>query len=131
MPQGIRTITEGVPGMAVLLEMTPHRAVAQLESELSLSESDLARALDANPRTIARWRAGRSYPQHEVRRRLAALLSLQHRLLETFTTAEATRAWLNAANRYLGGLTPADALRVGRLDRVEAALEALDSGVFI
>ncbi|MHB1005347.1 MAG: MbcA/ParS/Xre antitoxin family protein [Chloroflexota bacterium] len=57
--------------------------------------------------------------------------ALRHRLLGTFTTAEAARAWLNAANRYLGGLTPADALRVGRLDRVEAALEALDSGVFI
>lgn len=117
--------------MATLLEMTPHRAVMQLQAELGLSESDLARALDTSPRTIARWRAGRSYPQHEVRRRLASLLALRHHLLETFASAEAARAWLNAANRYLGGLTPADALRVGRPDRVEAALEALDSGVFI
>ncbi len=34
-------------------------------------------------------------------------------------------------NRYLGGLTPAEAVRVGRTDRAEAALEALDSGVFV
>ena len=34
-------------------------------------------------------------------------------------------------NRYLGGLTPSDAIQVGRFDRVEAALEALDSGVFV
>ena len=35
------------------------------------------------------------------------------------------------SNRYLGGMTPADAVRAGRIDRVEAALEAFDSGVFL
>jgi transcriptional regulator with XRE-family HTH domain len=115
----------------VLLEMTPHRAVEQLLSELGLSQNDLARALDTDPRTIGRWRAGRSYPQQAARRRLSALLDLQHRLAETFSSAEAARAWLHAESRYLGGLSPADALRAGRIDRVEAALEALDSGVFI
>ena len=48
-----------------------------------------------------------------------------------FTTPEAARAWLHGSSRYLGGLTPAEAIRVGRFDRVEAALEALDSGVFV
>ena len=114
-----------------LLEMTPHRAVEQLESELGLSQNDLARTLDTNPRTIGRWRAGRTYPQQEARRRLIALLGLQHHLSETFSSSEEVRAWLHTENRYLGGLTPADALRAGRIDRVEAALEALDSGVFI
>lgn len=115
----------------VLLEMTPPRALEQLESELGLSEGDLARALDANPRTIERWRSGYTYPQHESRRRLAALVGVHHRLRDTFATPEAIREWLHAPNRYLGGLTPADAIRVGRFDRVEAALEALDSGVFV
>jgi hypothetical protein len=59
------------------------------------------------------------------------LLGLDARLRETFDSAEAIRGWLNAENRYLGGLTPAEAVRAGRVDRVEAALEALDSGVFI
>jgi transcriptional regulator with XRE-family HTH domain len=116
---------------STLLEMPPHRAIEQLRSELGLSREDIARALDASPRSIERWRGGETYPQREVRRRLTALLNLQHHLLETFSTAEAARGWLHAANRYLGGLAPVDALRVGRFDRVEAALEALDSGVFL
>lgn len=116
---------------STLLEMPPHRAVEQLEAELGLSQSDIAGALATSSRTIGRWRVGETYPQREVRARLTALLDLQHHLLETFSASEATREWLRTANRYLGGLAPVEALRVGRLDRVEAALEALDSGVFL
>jgi uncharacterized protein (DUF2384 family) len=111
--------------------MAPLRAVEQLESELGLSTEDLASALRTHPRTVERWRSGQTFPQHAARRRLAELLHVQHRLRETFTGPETARQWLHQPNRYLGGLTPADALRVGRFDRVEAALEALDSGVFV
>jgi hypothetical protein len=62
---------------------------------------------------------------------LAGLLALDVRLRETFDSAEESREWLNAENRYLGGLTPAEAVRAGRVDRVEAALEAIDSGIFV
>jgi hypothetical protein len=44
---------------------------------------------------------------------------------------ESRRAWLRSDNPYLGGLTPLEVLRAGRTDRVEAALEALDSGMFV
>jgi hypothetical protein len=40
------------------------------------------------------------------------------------------REWLHRPNRYLRGLTPADALRVGRPDRVDGALEVIDAGVY-
>lgn len=115
----------------MVLEMTPGRAIEQLEREFGLSAADLAGALGVNPRTLERWRTGESYPQHEARRRLVALLGLHRHLAETFTTPDAIRAWLHETNRYIGGLTPADALRVGRVDRAEAALEALDLGVFL
>jgi hypothetical protein len=48
---------------------------------------------------------------------------------ETFESSDVARTWLHSESRYLGGLTPAGAIRVGRLDRAEAALEALDSGI--
>lgn len=113
------------------LDVTPAQAVEQLERDLGLSSQELAGALDASPRTVERWRTSETYPQREARMRLAAMVSLDRRLRDTFTTREAIRAWLHADNRYLGGITPAEALRVGRFDRVEAALEALDSGVFL
>ena len=58
-------------------------------------------------------------------------MALDRWLREAFDSPEAIRDWLNAENRYLGGLTPTEAVQVGRFDRVEAALEALDSGIFV
>lgn len=115
----------------VLLEMTPHQAIEQILSEFGLTPDDLARALKANLRSVERWRAGDTYPQHGARNRLAELVALHHHIRETFSTPGAARTWIHAQNRYLGGMTPADAIRVGRFDVVESALEALDSGMFL
>lgn len=98
---------------------------------LSVSDDARVQALSTDLRTLARWCAGETYPRHGSRQRLAALAALHTHLLDTFETSEAARAWLHAGSRYLGGLTPLDALRAGRLDRMEAALAALDSGVFV
>jgi hypothetical protein len=49
---------------------------------------------------------------------------------ETFGFPAGPR-WLRSESRYLGGQRPLDALLAGEFDRVEAALEALDSGVFV
>jgi hypothetical protein len=115
----------------VALEMAPHRILEQVGVDLGLSTTEIAAALATNPRTLDRWRSQTTYPQRESRRRLAALLALDHHLRETFRTPEAIREWVHRPSLFLGGLTPADAVRVGRFDRVETALEALDSGVFI
>ncbi len=113
------------------LEVAPGQAVERLMGDLGLSKKELADALDATPRTLERWRTGGTYPQRDTRRRLAELVELDRHLRETFEDREAVRRWLSSPNRYLGGLTPVEAVRVGRVDRVEAALEALDSGVFV
>lgn len=113
------------------LEMTPVRAVERLEEGLGLSANELAAALDVAPRTLERWRAGQTHPQRDARQRLAALVALDDHLRETFEEPETGHKWMHASNGYLGGLTPAEVVRVGRVDRVEAALEALDSGVFV
>lgn len=111
------------------LEMTPGRAVERLEESLGLTRVELAAALGASPRTLERWRSQETHPQRGARRRLAELVGLEEHLSETF--GGSARIWLREPSPYLGGLAPADALRAGRADRVEAALEALDSGVFV
>lgn len=113
-------------------EVTAARAVDRLTSEGGLfSARELADALGVAPRTIERWRTKGAHPQRETRKRLAELLNLDRHLLETFGEREAARVWLEAPRRYLGGLRPLEALQIGRSARVEAALEALDSGVFL
>lgn len=113
------------------LETTPGRAVEALEMGLGLGKGELAGALGASVRTVERWRTGQTYPQHEARERLAELLAIEAHLEETFDEPESRRVWLRSGNPYLGGLTPLEALRAGRADRVRGALEALDSGVFV
>jgi DNA-binding transcriptional regulator YiaG len=114
-----------------VLDITPRRAIEKIERSLGMPEDELAQALSANRRTLRRWRAGTAHPQQLSRQRLAELLRLQQRVSETFEGRDAVRRWFQSESRYLGGMTPAEAIRVGRIDRVEAALEALHSGAFL
>jgi len=116
---------------SAVLDITPRRALDTLEKALGIPEEELAQALNSNRRTLQRWRAGTAHPQQLARQRLVELLRLQQRVRETFEGRDAVRRWFHSPSCYLGGMTPAEAIRVGRLDRVEAALEALDSGVFL
>lgn len=106
-------------------------AVEGLQRDLSLPTDVIAGAVGVSTRTVERWGQGDVFPQTEARRRLERLLSLKDRLSETFPAPEDVRRWMRADNRYLGGIKPIEAVRAGRLDRVEGALEALDSGMFI
>ena len=115
----------------VTLEQTPRQALELLEHDLGVTAADIAAALGASPRTIERWRTDATYPQRAARERLADLLDLDRRLLKTFRDGAAARSWMQAENRVLGGFSPVAALRIGRVDRVEAALDALDAGIFV
>jgi len=120
---------ERVMAASVLLEMTPAQAVRELQSGLGFSDDELAEALGVTLRTLRSWRAGTAHPQQHARQRLVELLRLQGRVGDMFEGQDALREWLHSESRYLGGITPAEAIRVGRFDRAEAALEAVDSGI--
>lgn len=111
------------------LNTTPERAITGLESRLSLGESEIALALGVTTRSLHRWSSGESHPQRESRGHLARLVALGERLEKTF--GENAGEWLRADSRYLGGIKPIEAIRAGRIDRVEDALEALDSGIVL
>jgi transcriptional regulator with XRE-family HTH domain len=113
------------------LPMTPAEVLDMLEKSLGISEDELAQALNSNRRTLQRWRAGTAYPQRQARQRLAQLLSLHERVRGAVKGRGAVRKWFHSECSYLGGITPAEAIRVGRLDRVEAALEALNLGALL
>lgn len=111
------------------LNTTPEQAIASLESKLSLREPEIALALGISTRSLHRWSSGDSHSRRESRTHLARLLALAEHLEETF--GEDASEWLQADSRYLGGMKPIEALRAGRIDRVEAALETLDSGFVV
>jgi hypothetical protein len=105
--------------------------IGSLTGFLQISDAQLAQIVGASPRTVQRWRDSVTFPQHESRKRLDDLVALVHRLDESFKTPEGAVLWLRADSGYFGGLKPIDALLRGRIDAVDAALEALDSGIFV
>lgn len=106
-------------------------ALTQVQRDLGLTVKELAGALDVDPRTVARWLEAGAFPQREARQRIESLEGFRHHLLEVCSSPEAARHWMHAPNRYLSGLTPAEAAKAGRVDRIEAALVALESGIFV
>ena len=102
-----------------------------LERDLHLSTETVARALDVDRWTVERWRANQSVPQGKTRERLGQLVALHDRLLRMFGTPERAQRWLRAPSLYLGGFTPEEVLKAGRLDRVRADLDGLAGGVYL
>lgn len=105
--------------------------IEALEREMGISIDTLARALDVDRRTVERWRANQTVPQGKTRRRLAELVALRDRMMKMFGSAKRTREWLHAPSRYLGQFTPEEAIKAGRLDRVQADLDGLAAGVYL
>ena len=116
---------------APILDRTPRQALDILEEQTGLSENELAQALGTSRRTLQRWRAGTAYPQVAARQCLGELLLLAEQVRETFESEDAARLWFQSASRYLGGMSPAEAVRVGRVEKAEEALEALRSGIYL
>lgn len=102
--------------------------IDSLARTFGLTHAQLARVLAVDPREVRRWYAGTTFPQGRSRTRLDALNTLAQRLHETFASDEAIQRWLRSDSRYLGCVKPLELLQVQRLDRINAALEAIDSG---
>ena len=112
--------------LSILAERIDH-----LTASLGVDDTQVASILGVQSRTVERWRAEEAFPQHESRQRLESLVALVERLHESFKTPDGAIRWLHGESGYFGGLAPLDALLRGRIDLVDAALEAIDSGVFV
>lgn len=66
----------------------------------------------------------------QSRERWEELANLAQRIEETFEP-DSIETWLHAPSRDLHWRVPIEVVSAGRLDEVDAALEALDSGVYV
>ena len=101
-----------------------------LRRDLGLTDGELATLLGVSPQTLDGWRSGAASPERSGLDRLRQIEDLNSRLQDTFEDDSVPR-WLRGGSRYLGGRPPIALLLEGRFDRVHAALDALDAGVFI
>jgi uncharacterized protein (DUF2384 family) len=105
----------------------------RLESVIEGSEldyRDVARIVDASPRSVARWVSTDTEPRRASRERLLELFAVIERLQAVVRPA-AAHDWLYTPNPTLDNEKPADLLRHGEYRRVLAIIDALGEGVFV
>lgn len=90
---------------------------------------DVARMLQANPRTVSRWINEGSEPRWDVRERLLELTAVIERLTQVVRPS-AAQDWLFTPNAEMGYDKPVELVRAGRFKDVLAVIDSLGEGVF-
>lgn len=104
--------------------------LACASQSVKLDQADLARVLDANPRTVARWMHRQSTPRRESRERVLELLAVFDQLAGVLRP-QAAHDWLLSPNPMLDHYKPVDLLRGGDYRKVLGAIDALGEGAFV
>ena len=94
--------------------------------KLQLDWEELAATLGVDQSTLYRWRQRESRPRPIFRSRLQQVSELVELLPRVFAGPDLAREWLRAARpESLGGATPLELMRGGRIDRVLTLLYLL------
>ena len=104
--------------------------LGQVATEVHLDQADLARILNASPRTVARWLQSETVPRRDTRERILELVAVLHALSKT-VHGQTAYDWLFSPIPALDHRKPADLLAEGRYREVLGAIDALAEGVFV
>lgn len=103
--------------------------VDEAHKVLGLTYKQVAGILRADESTLQRWRTGTSDPSPVFLGRMESLDELLRELRATFRRTNAAKRWLETPVPAFGDQRPLDLLLGGRIERVTAALQALNSGM--
>lgn len=84
-------------------------------------------AVAADPKLVGRWAKGGHQPRRAAEDRLRAAYQV-FQLLQSKESPHVVRAWIVGQNPQLEGVSPASAIREGRLREVWVAAKAYVSG---
>ncbi len=101
----------------------------QTSSRMRMDRADIARVMDANPRTVGRWMQRQTEPRPDARERLLELIAVLERLSGVLEPA-AAHDWLFTPNPMLDHHKPVELLRDREYRRVLGAIDALAEGVY-
>lgn len=99
-------------------------------AKADLDQGDIARVVDASPRTVSRWLQRTSDPRPDARERLLELLAVLEELSQVLRP-QAAHDWLFMPNPMLDHHKPVDLLREGEVRTVLGAIDAMAEGVFV
>lgn len=100
-----------------------------LRDRLQLEWGEIAEIVGVDPSTLHRWRKGESRPRPMAWTRLAQVDELLQIIPRIFAGPDLARQWIRTSTpQSLGGATPIEIMKSGRIDRVLALLQFLGRG---
>ena len=93
------------------------KRVQTLRTKSAIKDHELAALLGARPETVSRWNHDRAYPRVRTEKAFRDLEYIIGRLADCYQP-NGVRQWLFEPQKRLGGISPADLIRSGRIDDV-------------
>jgi DNA-binding transcriptional regulator YiaG len=106
------------------------RRLESLRSKVAIKDFEVANLLGTRPETVSRWNHGRAYPRVKTEKMLRDLEYIIDRLADFYEPNEA-RQWIFAPQKRLGGISPAELIRSGRIDDVMRLVGQLRDAVHL
>lgn len=94
-----------------------------------MKQTDIALLLDTNPETVSRWNQGKNYPHPNTEKILLELEYIMDQLSDFYEPNEA-RIWMFSPQKLLGGATPANLIKEGKIDEVGQLVSQLRDSVY-
>jgi hypothetical protein len=96
----------------------------------AIKDIEVANLLGTRPETVSRWNQGRAYPPANTEKTLLELEYIIDQLADFYEPNEA-RQWMFAPQKLLGGISPAELIRSGRIGEVMRLVGQLRDAVYL
>jgi Protein of unknown function (DUF2384) len=106
------------------------RKLDSLRTKGAIRHIEVANLLGTRPETVSRWNQGRAYPHASNEKTLLELEYMVDQLSDFYEPNEA-RQWIFSPQKHLGGTSPAELIRNGRIDEVLRLVNQLRDLVYI
>jgi hypothetical protein len=106
------------------------RKLDSLRAKGAMKHTDVANILGTRPETVSRWNQGRAYPHASTEKTLLELEFIVDQLSDFYEPNEA-RLWIFSRQKHLGGDSPAELIREGRIDEVRRLVNQLRDAVYL
>lgn len=106
------------------------RRLESLRAKGAMKDIEVANLLGTRPETVSRWNQGRAYPRATTEKTLLELEYIIDQLADFYEPSEA-RQWIFAPQKLLGGVSPAELIRAGKIDEVMRLVGQLRDAVHL
>src|SRR5262245_41604384 len=106
------------------------RKLESLREKGAMRNIEVANLLGTRLETVSRCNQGHAYPHASTEKTLLELEYIVDQLSDFYEPNEA-RQWIFSPQKHLGGTSPAELIREGKIDDVRRLVNQLRDGVYL